>query len=673
MDNVKLPAARRQARDAIVRVLGLNCHRFETPWERLSHLETRIRHLEVPFKFLNAGNPMAEEGTADALYSAAHYCGLTTAAEFRGENSINLLVALSQAILDGTNDVVLRHFGNRLLSDAKRDIALKQSLARITRVRFNSIERVDPALIDHAEKLWDYAVRSRHAQNRFILGAITGVYRDLSTRSQILTNFTNLQNELIFYSPWVIWGVLSGMGKEAISIIDLLVLLVKKKMEADEAVQRFAVEIVNNATLRAEIAELVEMVPKLVKPLSIFAAEVFETLLLESEKNAYDFGLDLGSQVSAAVTAPLDTTDLSDFAFNYGEILGQFAFDIVLGALLNAAGPIVISGKKWLKVRYLRVSDALIRIVQRVLNRLPELERIIEKLNLLLRKVADGNFGQLAKSGSKGGVPSVSLHTFPKPPAKQFNKGTKKPADVTPPDAEKFPQTEELRNKYLKTGGHGGIETYSLQIVGKQREVEVVLRGNVLDSVDRKGFERLLGNPGRKQIADRTFNCLHRSHLWGPVLGDEAVMGIMYAPCGYNLRYVSIVESWLQKVGTSVRSRGGRLNLTVTARSYGPDVTRNKIPINPNGTPGGNRQAGLLRSKGELLLKQTKYDIEIEIPGNTNGSVTVGKVEFDVNPFATGPGTKEVTTNVTHSPSISQSFLKSLGIDLGEIKNQLMN
>lgn len=91
---------------------------------------------------------------------------------------------------------------------------------------------------------------------------------------------------------------------------------------------------------------------------------------------------------------------------------------------------------------------------------------------------------------------------------------------------------------------------------------------------------------------------VHRAHLWGPALGDEAAAGMFLAPATVNLKWQNDgIEKYLRNLARKAGKKGGFVSLKAKATAWGDEVTKTAS------------------TTGEKFLKSVEYEFEVHMPG----------------------------------------------------------
>ncbi|WP_078119834.1 polymorphic toxin type 4 domain-containing protein [Thiosocius teredinicola] len=183
---------------------------------------------------------------------------------------------------------------------------------------------------------------------------------------------------------------------------------------------------------------------------------------------------------------------------------------------------------------------------------------------------------------------------------------------------------------FIATRGTGGIKE-ARALLMPDRSVQVELGGDVLPSISAiRSTQRYpdLSHTGQDfstklepaktrsyggvPLRDETGNAYQRAHLWGHGFGDEARAGLMYAPAEVNQLLQSRgVERFLREQANLAAENGGNVRLVAKARSHPP----------------AKRPSRLNRKKGEFVLSELVYEIDITRP---DGSKFGARVELTV-------------------------------------------
>jgi hypothetical protein len=153
------------------------------------------------------------------------------------------------------------------------------------------------------------------------------------------------------------------------------------------------------------------------------------------------------------------------------------------------------------------------------------------------------------------------------------------------------------------TAGRGGIRTIHRADVGPvgNKEFITTIEGRLLPTIRRTDLERQILRPP----AEVGLSGWDRAHLWGPIFGDEAAAGILYARAGFNrgvqLRLEQVLRSLRQDV-----AGGGEVLVTATNRSF------------PQSVAGGR------------VLAELKYEFTVRLAGGQTGRRIT--VEFTLEP-----------------------------------------
>jgi hypothetical protein len=165
-----------------------------------------------------------------------------------------------------------------------------------------------------------------------------------------------------------------------------------------------------------------------------------------------------------------------------------------------------------------------------------------------------------------------------------------------------------------ETAGTGGIH----MIAGVRRadySYEFVVEGEVLEPLNRArapNFNRQtsmfltaeeLGVPG-----------WDRAHLWGPVFGDEAAAGIMFAPQAINQRLQKAIELTIRDAREMANSAGGKVKLRAAARSH----------------PTGYGTSFIGQQRGGEFLAEVEYTVRVL--DDRGRELSVNRMTLEIGP-----------------------------------------
>ncbi|MEU9738887.1 polymorphic toxin type 4 domain-containing protein, partial [Micromonospora chersina] len=109
-----------------------------------------------------------------------------------------------------------------------------------------------------------------------------------------------------------------------------------------------------------------------------------------------------------------------------------------------------------------------------------------------------------------------------------------------------------------ETAGTGGISRIE-RSVDSDGVARTVIEGRLLPTILRQDLEKWIG-PSQPNM-DRT-------HLWGPIFGDEAAAGVLYAPAGFNRGVQLTLEKTLAQLQQDAAASGAVVWLKAENASY---------------------------------------------------------------------------------------------------------
>jgi hypothetical protein len=167
-----------------------------------------------------------------------------------------------------------------------------------------------------------------------------------------------------------------------------------------------------------------------------------------------------------------------------------------------------------------------------------------------------------------------------------------------------------------ETAGTGGIHSIS-GVRRKDGSYEYVIEGEVLPPLSREKAPNFNNNPKGNWYLTADELGVHgwdRAHLWGPIFGDEAAAGIMYAPAKVNQELQKAIESRISYARQLASESGGALKLRAVAKSH----------------PTGRHTSFIGQQRGGEFLTEVEYTLRL-IDGNGK-EIGVRRIAFEIGP-----------------------------------------